>query len=374
MNRILILILVQTMVIYLITILPILTNHVYAVLNEDKAYSSEGILKTPNNSIPSIERTTELLLLSSIVYQFRSMDASNCSSTDTILNNSSSSQMYTCHLYERDEQDTQVLIVSSTIRHAIVIVYAGTDDLRNALTDGDILMEPLGPSTYSSSKYFQPLNESIRVHAGFNYAVFSNGLFDRIVETIEQVRTTTCVSCTIYTTGHSLGAADSILTAVALTQYYSSLERKFTVESSGNEMIYTSEQRRLHHHQEQQQLRFRRKHSPQPPSPTNHHQQQDIVKIININFGCPKTGNRAWRDFVNNIPTLGIWRFVNGYDLIPRLPDVRFVHVGHTVQLNKHSVKAYWLHHGNDTLGLKGVPVGWTCTYLYIQKKTLEFI
>ena len=51
---------------------------------------------------------------------------------------------------------------------------------------------------------------------------------------------------------------------------------------------------------------------------------------------------------------------MNRFDLVPRLPDLRFVHVGHTLQLNNADAKAYWFHEGNQTLGFRGVPFGWS--------------
>ena len=148
---------------YVLSFLKVLS--IVIILSSDYTYQAEhsfggtqsDSLETLDNTKPSVEQTMEFLPLS---------------------------PTYICHLDERDEQDTQVFVVSSAIRNAIVVVYAGTDDLRNVLTDGDILMETFGPS--NTSKYFHTLNENIRVHAGFNHAVFSNGLFDRIVETLNK--------------------------------------------------------------------------------------------------------------------------------------------------------------------------------------------
>ena len=82
-------------------------------------------------------------------------------------------------------------------------------------------------------------------------------------------------------------------------------------------------------------------------------------EIQTITFGCPKTGNTYWREFVNSRSSVGIYRVVNGLDLVPRLPGIRFHHVGHTLQLDSHDAKAYWLHNGSLELGFKGVPFGW---------------
>ena len=111
----------------------------------------------------------------------------------------------------------------------------------------------------------------------------------------------------ILTTGHSLGAADAVLTAVALK-----LQDQYADEL-----------------------------------------------ILSISFGCPKTGNSAWREFVNSMDGISIWRLVNSLDLVPRLPGVRFHHVGHTLQMDGGVARAYWLHDGDKALGYRGVPFGW---------------
>ncbi len=161
-------------------------------------------------------------------------------------------------------------------------------------------------NTTNRTYYFPPESEDIRVHAGFNNAVFKNGLFDRIFDTVRDYKKQH-PRAKIYTSGHSLGASDSVLTAVALK-----IQAEFNEDN-----------------------------------------------IDSINFGCPKTGNSNWRDYVNGIQELGIWRIVNGLDIVPRLPGPTFHHVGHTVQLYDDSAKGYWLHVGNSTLGYAGVPTGW---------------
>lgn len=207
-----------------------------------------------------------------------------------------------------------MLIVSRT--HAnpeleyIAIIYAGTDDFRNALTDTNIRTQVFGPQGTDGEDVEPFVSSDIRVHAGFNNAVFSHGLYDAVRDTVLEVKRRT-PHLRILTTGHSLGAADAILTAVALK-----------VELAN---------------------------STEP--------------IVSVNFGCPKTGNGAWRAFVNSLPGLGIWRVVRGVDLIPRMPGVRFHHVGHTVQLDRKEAGAYWLHNGDHDLGYRGVPLGWNGTY-----------
>jgi hypothetical protein len=203
------------------------------------------------------------------------------------------------------KQGTQVMVLSSVSKQYIAVVYAGTDDLRTTLTDGDILMKPFGPLDENGDSILLP--GPARVHAGFDNAIFETGLYDQLLDLLKNLLRQ-YPHYRLFTTGHSLGAADSILTAVALTQHFSS------------------------------------------------------VKITSISFGCPNTGNRHWRNAVYDLGSrLAIWRFVHGWDAVPRLP-LLFEHVGHTVQMEADSMKAYYLHYGNQTLGYEGVPLGWSGT------------
>ena len=81
--------------------------------------------------------------------------------------------------------------------------------------------------------------------------------------------------------------------------------------------------------------------------------------IVSVNYGFPKTGNSARKAFVNSMDGLGIWRVVNGIDLVPRTPPGFFRHVGHTLQFDKREARAFWLHEGDTELGYRGVPYGW---------------
>lgn len=67
---------------------------------------------------------------------------------------------------------------------------------------------------------------------------------------------------------------------------------------------------------------------------------------------------------------LGVWRVVQGWDLVPRLPVV-FSHVGHTIQLwskshhkydksSHNQIEAYYQHYGSSDLKYAGVPTGWS--------------
>ncbi len=278
-----------------------------------------------------------------------------------------------CLYYSHDYSlGRQVLIVRSTLRNYIAVAYAGTDDWRTALSDGDILTTPFGPDfmTNNSSdgktkqnnndgsgsnpnrsnndqnitKIFESVPDDVRVHRGFNNAVFQNDGFSTILDCIISTRIGgNCFdnitmadrdiseillsdlpidNCQLYTTGHSLGAADSMLLGAAL------------------------------------HLAF----------PTE--------LIQSINFGCPKVGNVEWGSWMNQLqPDRGgaynqsghgssrgyeVFRFVNKIDLIPRLPELLFQHAGHTLQMSVGGrIEAYYDHFGNENLGYAGIPFGW---------------
>merc|ERR1712085_42796 len=48
-----------------------------------------------------------------------------------------------------------------------------------------------------------------------------------------------------------------------------------------------------------------------------------------INFGCPKVGNAAFAKLVNTTPNLCVQRVVHKRDIITRVPNLDFNHVGH---------------------------------------------
>eukprot|EP00581_Thalassiosira_minuscula_P010591 CAMPEP_0183722770 /NCGR_PEP_ID=MMETSP0737-20130205/14635_1 /TAXON_ID=385413 /ORGANISM="Thalassiosira miniscula, Strain CCMP1093" /LENGTH=545 /DNA_ID=CAMNT_0025953005 /DNA_START=142 /DNA_END=1779 /DNA_ORIENTATION=+ len=331
-----------------------------------------------------------------------------------------------CLHYSHDYSlGTQVLVVRSTIHNYVAVSYAGTDDWKTLTTDGDILTSDFGPningnddddqrnvtnkdsdasqaseddrgedgSSSSSNnnkgnnnynnnddddiaRLFHGVPEGVRVHRGFNSAVFDNDGFPTILDCVSKARLggrcdddgnesdtssdndsgstddpidPTTTPYRLFTTGHSLGAADSVLLGAALHLAY--------------------------------------------PDET----------IKSINFGCPKVGNARWSFWMDSLqPDRGgqkstttepssssflrspsssslsslngsedsgeskkngsfeIFRFVNKIDLVPRLPELMFTHAGHTLQMSiGGGIKAYYDHIGSEDLGYAGVPFGW---------------
>ena len=313
-----------------------------------------------------MEDSLEMAILSHIVYLFRLEPEDNVcpminarnytiasSSTTQMEDLSTSFQLQAedlhCHWYKHDLlQGTQVMMVSSHSMNYLAVVFAGTNDLTTALTDMDVWTTPFG-----SPNNFTLPDERIAVHTGFNNAIFSNNIFFELDRRIEHFLSnySTRQDVKLFTTGHSLGAADAILLAAGLTYKYP-----------------------LHHHS--YVPKFLRKKRP---------------RIQSITFGCPRIGNEFWKDFVNNSPLVShmdVWRLVLGWDLVPRLPEL-MVHVGHTIQLNSHgwttnaTVDAYYRHLGDTELGYAGVPYGWSSTpFLWVPgalwshhiTKYIEFI
>lgn len=321
----------------------------YLEQNQNESEENDSIFLTPTSSgshdylsassvIPLLNDTVEMGHLSAMVYGFRARHHTqfNCTSFPTIyetylkqfkpsvfINGKST---FKCHMYECDVDDTQVLILSKSVEDSnkgrsgyIAVIYAGTDDFRSVLTDTDILTKVFGPMDENGTHPLSP-SDDIRVHAGFNNAVFNNNLFDRIRKTVNEIKSDNPDFRLLFT-GHSLGAADAVLTAVAMKL------------------------------QEEWKDEF----------------------ISCINFGCPKTGNWAWNNFVNSMENLSIWRVVNGLDLVPRLPGIRFHHVGHTMQMDRTVARAFWLHDGDKDLGYRGVPLGWnTLPYVIAPAAAFE--
>ena len=76
-----------------------------------------------------------------------------------------------------------MLVVRSKRYNYVAVAYAGTDDYKTALTDGDILTSELGPTVNSStdegkkdlrSIFDKNVPKDVRAHRGFNSNVFGS--------------------------------------------------------------------------------------------------------------------------------------------------------------------------------------------------------
>lgn len=263
------------------------------------------------DQFPSLEETLWMAKLSKIVYEFRHEDENYC-------NTFKLPDGTKCEMYDHNTRlGTQVLIVSNTKKRYIAVAFAGTDDIRTSLEDAHVTQKPFG----NNSTITLP-DKSVRVHSGFNNAIFLRGVWTLIASTIKRL-VAAHPHFRVYSTGHSLGGANSVLSAVALS---------------------------LEGH-----------------------------KVKSISFGCPQTGNKFWSEFVSKTTPmkneLAIWRVVLGWDLIPRLPDF-FFHAGHTIQLwknttNATNVESYFEHYGSEALNYAGAPPGWSAKPHFIGPEAL---
>jgi hypothetical protein len=264
------------------------------------------------DEFPTLNDTLEMARLSKLVYHFRHENDNYCSSYKT-------DDGVVCEWYFHSHiLGTQVVIISNRKKQYLAVVFAGTDDIRTSLEDAHLSQKIFGNNSTISLH-----SQDVKVHSGFNNAVFSHGLYEELKSHLTPLQKSHPFA-RIFATGHSLGAANSILVATALS--------------------LTGQ------------------------------------KVQVINFGSPKTGNIFWNDYFNGTTAplknrLSLWRIVIGWDLIPRLPDF-FYHVGHTIQVwgkddhdHKHHHKktnngtyqaeAYYQHYGEASLGLAGVGAKW---------------
>eukprot|EP00591_Stephanopyxis_turris_P010258 CAMPEP_0195517324 /NCGR_PEP_ID=MMETSP0794_2-20130614/10365_1 /TAXON_ID=515487 /ORGANISM="Stephanopyxis turris, Strain CCMP 815" /LENGTH=346 /DNA_ID=CAMNT_0040646107 /DNA_START=81 /DNA_END=1121 /DNA_ORIENTATION=- len=258
-----------------------------------------------STDIPPLGRTVESLTLSNAIYSIH-----RC---EDVKNNPDIPSHISCHTYETKHDGTQVAVLSSDFHKYVAVVFAGTDNVHDIITDVEISMKPFGPID-------SPINPDARVHEGFNSAVFGEGLFDRIF-TITSDILQEHPDYKLITTGHSLGAANSLLIAVALS------------EKLGED-----------------------------------------VPIENISFACPRTGDETFRNYANQMKNVGIWRVVFKDDIVPRIP-LPHRHPGHTIQLDRRGAKVYYLHYGDEDNGYAGVPESWeTRSFLDVPMASLHHV
>jgi len=216
-------------------------------------------------------------------------------------------------MYLHDETlGTQALLVLNKKEKYIAIVFSGTDDIRTSLEDANMFTKPFGNNSTVrlDNDHTDDPYKMVRVHAGFNKGIFSFGIWENIYSKITDLLRQ-YPSFRLWTTGHSLGAANAILTATAFAY--------------------------LDHNR----------------------------KVISVNFGSPQTGNLYWKDYFSATTSpltnnLGIWRVVLAWDLIARLPEFLY-HVGHTIQIDGKTdePKVYYEHYGDIKRGFAGAPDGW---------------
>lgn len=250
-------------------------------------HSTDAVTASSNESnhhqyFPKSQIVLDLAILSGSVYQL-SHEGVSChdrSNTKKLVLPKGSE----CLHYSHDLQlGTQVLVVRSTIHHYVAVSYAGTDDWTTFSTDGNAILSDFGPahtmmddeSSYKENfmSIFNNVPGGIGVHRGFNNAVFNSDLFPVLMKCVTLARlggacchdedggTGGCVEgedddiptsnssapYQLFTTGHSLGAANAVLLGAAL------------------HLAYPDEE------------------------------------IRSVNFGCPKIGSTPWMEWVNSL-------------------------------------------------------------------------
>eukprot|EP00964_Phaeocystis_antarctica_P000156 scaffold86_cov75-Phaeocystis_antarctica.AAC.2 len=77
--------------------------------------------------------------------------------------------------------------------------------------------------------------------------------------------------------------------------------------------------------------------------------KNDKRNVQVINFGCPKVGNAAFAQLVNNTENLCVQRVAHKSDVITRGPNLGYNHVGHTIHVDEADEvepRAYMWHTG----------------------------
>lgn len=253
--------------------------------------------------LPSLGETKEMAVLSRLVYKFRFLQNFTCDNIPEHLDDDT--KYIDCHWYFHDYYlGTQVLIVSNQEEEYVAVVYAGTDDLKTSLEDANIFTKPFG-----NNESVKLDDSAIHVHAGFNNAVFTHNIWEQVrnkTKALWKEKSQASKDFQLYTTGHSLGAANAMLTATAFAML-----------------------------------------------------DDDFPPVKSITFGAPQTGNANWRKYFNATSPLrdrlSIYRVVLAWDLVARLPEF-FYHVGHTVQIDGKTdeVRVYYEHYGDESRGYAG--------------------
>lgn len=325
-------------------------------------YASANLNSAAFDAFPELDDVGEMANLSHSVYQYKKFQDTEGVCDDWNNNNNNNNHDGTqCHWYQHAKKlGTQVMIVSNKKKDYLAVVFAGTDDLLTTLLDVDVRQVNFGTGALNDPNMTKiPVGLDClgcKVHDGFNSAVFGNHIFDDVYVRVEALRGQ---YTRLFTTGHSLGAANSMLTALALAVEF---------EKKNIEL-------------------------PQP--------------VTSLNFGGPQVGNQDFQKFIHanylshsnttrNSPYLSIWRFVLGWDLVPRLPEF-FYHIGHTIQMHhpeckeimtdcyydkwihpepepmKKEALTYYHHCGNESLEYAGVPSGWSSKpYLWVPGALLS--
>ena len=266
-------------------------------LNSEHKYNSISNMTCFKNEIPSIPHVIEYALLSRLVYKVRSKDSSVFQKGEV------SKLRLSCNFFFEDNTGFQVMIVTSSASKYVAVVFRGTDEWRDWNENRKVLFTNFGPKEKNSLKLPWHLDQLVKVHRGFNYLVFGGGRFQKLIDALEKTRRENPGYKVVFT-GHSLGAACATI-AGAYTAW-----------------------------------------------------SMPDCQVSVVNYGSPRIGNAAFKEWIEDVENISIWRFAHQDDIITKLPPafIGYQHVGHLIDLEQDGARAYYRHIGDSDLGLVSAP------------------
>jgi len=249
------------------------------------------------NRIPSLRDANDAVLLSQLVYKVRRKESSS-------FNKDAYKHLELhCSYILDDKSGLQVMVVTSKSSKFVAVVFRGSDEWSDWNNNRKVIQVQFGPKENSSLKFPWTIDNLVRVHRGFNYIVFGNNRFQKLADALETARRENPGYKVVFT-GHSLGGACSILAGVYMAWSMPDCE----------------------------------------------------VSILP--FGSPRVGNFAFKEWVEEMENVSLFRYALQNDIVSRLPPafLGYVHVGHFVHLEADRPKAYYRHRGDNDLELVGAP------------------
>jgi len=203
-----------------------------------------------------------------------------------------------CMYFKESDVTTRAIIVTSQKSKLIAVVFADFNNLEDIIFDPSVVQVPFGPAG-------DPILDNVKVRSGYNDLLFYYGLFFDLLDKVKEYHQEN-PDWGIYTSGHGLGGGLSLLMAAGISNYIPD------------------------------------------------------VSITNIGTGTAVVGDKGWANYMNNNANINVWRYVCNQDIVPRVRlSESYFHVGHTVQLNRIDVRAFYQHYGDSSLGYAGVPPSW---------------
>jgi hypothetical protein len=253
-----------------------------------------------------------MLYLSSLIYEYHNNIHFDLKSWQTIVNFINKNNMN--HYYFKDikepmlylankypfsrlhkfisneRTDTQVGIAIDDYLNKIIIIFRGTESLKDCYYDLNLVKEKLDISTAFAGKGPEFVDD-ILVHKGFLEQ--SNSVYIDITDIIDSFLN--LKNYEIYITGHSLGAATGTILAYFLSEKY----------------------------------------------------KNKIIKLVT--FGSPRVGNYNFKQHFNSKDNIIHYRITNNRDTVTSVPSYNYYHVGTHIHLTDDGVEiipdtylSYW--------------------------------